>query len=92
VAVGFADEQKVRAHSPDRFAYGLFRIDVVARIDRIETAVTGGVAFEPTAQRSAFTILFVVTLLRFDEFRPWRQNQILARFDDALTMHAATTV
>ena len=70
VAVGFADEQKVRAHSPDRLAYGLFRIDVVARIDRIETAVTGGVAFEPTAQRSAFTILFVVTLLRFDEFRP----------------------
>ena len=30
VAVGFADEQKVRADGPDRLADGLFRIDVVA--------------------------------------------------------------
>ena len=70
MAVGFADEQKVRAHGPNRLAYGLFRIDVIAQIDRIEMAVTGGVAFEPAAQRSAFTILLVVTLLRLDEFRP----------------------
>ena len=55
VAVGFADKQKVRADGPDRLADGLFRIDVVAQIDRIETAVTGRVRFEPAAQRSAFT-------------------------------------
>ena len=50
VAVGFADEQKVRAHGPNRLAYGLFRVDVIAQIDRIETAVTGGVQFEPAAR------------------------------------------
>src|SRR5271169_2979290 len=70
VAVGFADKQKVRADGPDRLADGLFRIDVVAQIARIETAVTGRVQFEPATQRSTLTVLLVVTLLRFNEFRP----------------------
>src|SRR5277367_1627833 len=69
VAVGFADEQKVRADGQNLLADGLLRIDVVAQIDRIELTVARRVQLEPAARGSAFAVLLDVILLGLDEFR-----------------------